>query len=95
MQKTATASTARIESAAAENQRQADLMSQMLIRVNQALSELPLMTKLELPNERLEKQIASLGRRIEGLVKQLEAVTVKVRNHSGVRRRRWYWLFLR
>jgi hypothetical protein len=67
----------------------------MLIKVNQALSELPLMTKLELPSERLEKQIASVASHIGSLVVQLEAVTEKVRSHSGIRRRRWYWLFLR
>jgi hypothetical protein len=73
------------------NQRQTELMGQMLIRVNQALSELPLMTKLELPSERLEKELASLARRIEALVAQLGAVTGKLRSRS----RRWYWLFLR
>jgi hypothetical protein len=96
IQKSTAATAAQIETAAAESQRQAELMSQMLLRVNQALSELPLMTKLELPSERLERQIVSLAGRIESLVAQLEAVTGKVRSHSGVRhRRRWYWLFLR
>jgi hypothetical protein len=94
-----------IEPAAAESRRQAELISQMLIKVHQALSELPLMTKLELPSERLEKQIASVASHIESLVAQLEAVTGRVRSHeavtgrvrshSGIRRRRWYWLFLR
>ena len=86
---------AQIETAAAESRRQADLMSEMLIRVNQALRELPVLTKLELPSERLEKQIASLAAQIGSLVAQLETVKEKVRTRSGVRRRRWYLLFLR
>lgn len=91
-----TAETAmRIETAAAGNLRQAELMTQMLLRVNQSLGELPLMTKLELPSERLDKQIASLASHIESLVVQLEAVTGKLRRFDGIRRRRWYWLFLR
>jgi hypothetical protein len=95
--KKATAETAtQIGAAASESRRQAELMSQMLIRVNQAINELPALTKLELPSERLEKQIASLASHIEALVIQLEAVTGAVRTRSGIhRRRRWYWLFLR
>jgi hypothetical protein len=87
--------TAQLETAAAEIRRQAELMGQMLIRVNRALGDLPVMGTLELPSERLEKQIASFARRIEELVAQLEAVTGKVGRHKNIRRRRWYWLFLR
>lgn len=87
--------TAQLVTAAEEIKKQADLMGQMLIRVNRALSDLPVMGKLELPSERLEKQIASFARRIEELVAQLEAVTGKVARHKNIRGRRWYWLFLR
>src|SRR5579863_7276213 len=92
IKQTTEAISAQSAAAATESQRQAELMSQMLIRVNQALRELPSLGKLELPSERLEKQIASLAARIEELVEQLEAATEKVRGR--IRRRRWYWLYL-
>lgn len=95
IQKAAVAGAVRIEDAAETNLRQAELMSQMLIRVNQALGELPLMSNVELPSERLEKKIAYLARQFEALVGQLEAINTGVQKRSGLRRRRWYWLFLR
>lgn len=90
IQSAAAATVARMEATAADGQRQAELMVEMLTRVNQALGELPLMTKLELPSERLETQIASLAQQFEALVKQMEALS-----GARKRRRRWYWLFLR
>jgi hypothetical protein len=92
VQKVAAATATRIEETAMDSQKQAELMTQILIRVNQALMELPAVNKLELPSERLEKQIASLAQQFESLVKQMEAFSA-VRNRG--RRRRWYWLFLR
>ena len=95
VKKLATAGTERVTDAVSESHRQAELLGGMLMRINRAISELPLMTKLELPNERLEKQIISLAAEIEALVTQLEYVTGEVRQRSGVKRRRWYWLYLR
>jgi len=91
IQKAAAATLARLEATAADNQRQAELLAQMLMRVNQALGELPAMTKLELPSERLEKQIGSLARQFEALVEQMQALSAL----KSRRRRRWYWLYLR
>lgn len=93
IQRAAAACTGLVEGAVAENKTQAELMRQMLIRVNQALGELPALAKLELPSERLEKQIASLALEFESLVKQLEMLNSVRGRHP--RRRRWYWLFLR
>jgi hypothetical protein len=76
-----------------DGERQAKLMSQMLIRINQALGELPLMTELELPSERLEKQFASLTAELAAVVAHLEAITDLVKKRSA--KRRWYWLYLR
>jgi hypothetical protein len=92
IQKVAAATAARIEGTSADGQKQAELMTQILIRVNQALLELPVVAKLELPSERLEKQISSLAQQFESLVKQMEAFS-SARNRR--QRRRWYWLFLR
>lgn len=94
IQKMATAGTEQVAEAVSDSHRQADLLANMLMRINQAISELPLMSKLELPNERLEKQIASLASQIEALVTQLEYATGEVRRR-GTKRRRWYWLWLR
>ena len=91
--KAAAANVARLEGTAADGQRQAELMAQILIRVNQALQELPAVSKLELPSERLEKQVASLAQQFETLVTQMEALSAA--RSRRPRRRRWYWLFLR
>lgn len=91
----ATASAERLNAAVSGSQQQADLLTNMLIRINQALSELPMMAKLELPNERLEKRIGALATEVESLVQQLEYVTAHVRGRTAVKGRRWYWLFLR
>ena len=91
----AEAGTERISNTVADAQRQADLMSQMLMRVNQAIGELPLLGKVELPSERLTNQIASLASEIEALVRQLQSVTNQMPRQQGPRRRRWYWLYLR
>lgn len=88
------AAVARIEGASADTQRQAELMTHMLTRVNQALRELPVIAKLELPSERLEKQIARLAQEFEALVKQMDALST-ARSRRSRQRRRWYWLFLR
>jgi hypothetical protein len=95
IKKIADIGTAKVSDAVSDSHRQAELLTNMLMRVNQAISELPLMSKLELPNERLEKQIASLASEVEALVNQLEYATGLVRNRSRGKRRRWYWLYLR
>lgn len=82
----------RLTSKLEEDQKQAELLSQMLMRVTKAVSELPALGKLELPSERLEKQLASLTSEIEALVTQLQSVLPWARKP---RRRRWYWLYLR
>jgi hypothetical protein len=92
IQKASAATVARMETTAADGQRQAELVAQIMIRVNQALLELPAVTKLELPSERLERQIATLAQHFEALVKQMEALSA---DRNRRRRRRWYWLFLR
>ena len=88
----AAATLARIEAAAADSQRQAELTVQMLTKVNAALGELPAVAKVELPSERLEKQIAALAGHFGALVEQMEALQALQRRR---RRRRWYFLFLR
>jgi hypothetical protein len=95
IKKIASAGTASINSTVQDGQRQAELMSQMLMRVNQVLGELPAMAKLELPSERLERQFVLLTGNLETVINQLEAITGLVRKRTGIRRRRWYWLYLR
>jgi hypothetical protein len=89
------AGTERINGTLGEGHRQAELLSQMLMQITKAVSELPLMGKMELPSERLETQIASLASEIEALVHQLQSVTDTVSRRRDIRRRRWYWLYLR
>jgi hypothetical protein len=95
IKKMAAAGTARVSEAVGDGHRQAEVLAGMLIRVNKVVSELPMMSKLELPNERLERQIGTLAAEIQSLVEQLSQVTGMVRQRSGAGRRRWYWLFLR
>jgi len=94
IQKVTEAGTAKANETVSDSHRQAELLARMLTRINQAIAELPVMSKLELPNERLEKQIASLATEIGALVRQLEYATGMVSKRAK-RRRRWYWLFLR
>jgi hypothetical protein len=91
----AAAGTERINGAMGESQKQAELLSQILLRITKAVSELPLMGKLELPSERLERQMASLAAELEALVRQLQMVTDAVPRRANAKRRRWYWLYLR
>jgi hypothetical protein len=95
IKKVASAGTSRVSDAVEDSQSQAELLGNMLIRINKAISELPMMSKLELPNERLERQIKSLAAEVQSLVEQLSQITGIVRQRSGTGRRRWYWLYLR
>jgi hypothetical protein len=95
IKKMADAGTEKVNEAVADSHRQAELLANMLMRINKVISELPLMGKLELPNERLEKQIASLAAEVEALVEQLRYVTGVVAARATPKRRRWYWLYLR
>jgi hypothetical protein len=53
------------------------------------------MGNLELPSERLERQMSSLAAELEALVRQLQMVTDAVPRRANAKRRRWYWLYLR
>jgi hypothetical protein len=84
-----------VNSAGQDAKRQAELMSQMMMRVNQALADLPALGNVDLPSERLEKRLAALTEELAAIVRQLEAITGLVQKRAGTRRRRWYWLYLR
>lgn len=89
------AGTERVNATVNESQKQAELMTQMLMRVNRSLSELPMMGKIELPNERLEKQIASFAETLEALIIRLAEATRQEAQRVRPRQRRWYWLYLK
>ena len=86
---------ARVKEAVGEIGSEAQALSTSVRKVNEAISELPLMGKMELPNERLERQIAAFVEELRSLIEQLGFVTNVVRRRGSNRRRKWYWLFLR
>jgi hypothetical protein len=73
------------------NRQQAEQLAEMLTRIEQAIGQLPLLGEIELPSERLEKQIAAFTKQVVSLIAELR----RAMDEYGRRRRgrRWYWPF--
>lgn len=70
----------------------AEKLSQILTKINDALSELPLMGSIELPNERLKNEIKGFSSELELLVVELRNTVLELRQLNQ-RRPTWYWPF--
>lgn len=83
-----------IGAAIVTTQQQAERLAELLTRIEDAIGQLPLLGKIELPSERLERQVASFTQELESLVAELRnAMDEYGRYRRG--RRRWYWPFRR
>lgn len=82
----------RVKSSADNTDARAERLSDILQKLTTAISEIPAMSKIEMPNERLEKQLVSFSGELELLIKELRGAASRVRRRSQVRRK-WYWPF--
>lgn len=82
--------TDRIKAAGEGSDIRAERLAQLLERLTQAVAELPMMAKMEFPNERLEKQLMLFSGELEKLIAELRSVISWRRQRL---RRRWYWPF--
>jgi methyl-accepting chemotaxis protein len=84
----------RIDSRADIASARTERLAQLIDRLTAAIAELPSLSKIELPSERLRQQILSFTAELEMLVMELRTVTSHSR-HNAAGRRRWYWPFSR
>lgn len=67
-------------------------LAELLSKINDAIAQLPLLSKVELPNERLQRQILSFTSELELLIMELRSTASNARKQPRPKRR-WYWPF--
>jgi hypothetical protein len=73
-------------------QQRSEHLSDMLKRIEEAVAQLPMLGKVELPSERLERQFGSFTQQVEQLTTDLGNAMDEYRRRRQ-KRRRWYWPF--
>ena len=90
--KVAEAAVRRVDSKIDANDDRTERLAELLSKISDAVAQLPLMSKVELPNERLQRQILSFTSELELLIMELRNATSKARKENQAKRR-WYWPF--
>lgn len=84
-------SVAKIGASVSAHDTQIDKIGALLMRVHEAIRELPMLGTVELPSERLERQFVSFTSELELLAAELRRVVSETRKQNS--RFRWYWPF--
>jgi hypothetical protein len=90
--KVAEAAIKRVDSKIDANDSRTEKLAELLTKISDAIAQLPLMSKVELPNERLQRQILSFTSELELLIMELRNAASKARKQNQSKRR-WYWPF--